>query len=66
MVLSLVSLFLRVSQGPAEALLPWGLVLSLVTVGILAYTGWLGGELVYHHRIGMMDAEDEAGTGRLR
>ena len=66
MVLSLVSLFLRVSRGPAEALLPWGLVLSLATVGILAYTGWLGGELVYHHRVGLADAEDEAGSGRLR
>lgn len=32
---------------------PWGLVLSLVTVGILGVTGWTGGELAYRHRVGV-------------
>jgi hypothetical protein len=30
-----------------------------VIVGLLGYTGWLGGELVYHHRIGVMDPKAE-------
>lgn len=32
---------------------PWGLVLSLVTAGLLVITGWTGGELAYRHKIGV-------------
>ena len=38
-VLSLISFWLRYRYGPA-AVLPWGLVISLVVVLILLYTGW--------------------------
>lgn len=36
---------------------PWGVPLSLATLGILCLTGWYGGELSYRHRIGMIDPE---------
>lgn len=31
---------------------PWGLVLSIVVVLILLFTGWKGGEMVFRHHIG--------------
>jgi uncharacterized membrane protein len=52
LALSLVNWLLRVDD-PAAAVLPWGLVLSLVVAGILGVTGWAGGELSYRHRIGV-------------
>jgi len=33
--------------------LPVGLMLSLASGSLLLVTGWLGGELVYRHRIGL-------------
>lgn len=56
--LALVSLGLRYQTGSEEAVWPWGFALSFVIVLLLLYTGWKGGELVYHHRIGM-HPEDE-------
>ena len=53
-VLELLSWGLRYRGGPA-AVVPTGLVLSLVVVGILVFTGWKGGALVYRHRIGVAD-----------
>lgn len=53
LALSFLSWLFRVDD-PASAVLPWGLVLSLVVAGILAVTGWAGGELSYRHRIGVM------------
>ena len=35
------------------SVVPTGLTLSVVTVLLLVVTGWLGGELVYRHRVGM-------------
>ena len=64
-VISLVSVYLRWND-PAAAVLPWGLVLSLVVAAILGVTGWIGGELSYRHGIGfagtVADAEDVGGT----
>ena len=31
---------------------PWGLVLSIVVVLILLFTGWKGGEMVFRHHVG--------------
>ncbi|GHE19857.1 DUF2231 domain-containing protein [Halomonas urumqiensis] len=36
-----------------EALLPWGLTLSLSTAAMIALAGWLGGQLVYEHAVGV-------------
>lgn len=35
------------------SVVPTGLILSIVTVLILLITGWLGGQLVYRHRVGV-------------
>ena len=54
MLLAIVSLIIRIIQGPEEAALPWGLLLSALITAILSYTGWLGGELSYRHRVGVI------------
>jgi uncharacterized membrane protein len=51
----------RYSEGTA-AVLPKGLVLSLICVVILLFTGWKGWELVYKHRVGIAEEGD---TSRL-
>ncbi|WP_414731510.1 DUF2231 domain-containing protein [Vitreimonas sp.] len=52
--LAAVSWGVRLSEGAAEAVLPWGLTLSAAVGVILLYTGWKGGELAYRHRVGVM------------
>lgn len=52
-VLSIVSFWLRASDVAALAVVPWGLVLSLLVFLLLLFTGWKGGELVYGQRVGM-------------
>lgn len=42
-------------NGGSSAILPTGLVLSLVAVGGLLFTGWKGWEMVYRHRVGVAD-----------
>lgn len=51
-VLALANFLLRWSVEPSQGMLPWGIVLSALVVLILVFTGWKGGSLVYHHRIG--------------
>lgn len=41
-VLAAASLLLRLSGDPAEAVLPWGLLLSCLIAAILLFTGWRG------------------------
>lgn len=48
---------LRRLPDPSGVVVPNGIILSAFVVGILLVTGWLGGELVFRHRIGMMAAE---------
>jgi uncharacterized membrane protein len=55
-VLALLSLLLR-SADPARAVLPWGLALSTLIVLLILFTGWMGGELAYRHRVGMLPDE---------
>lgn len=52
LALSAANLALRRSN-PSRGVLPAGLALSTLTGGILAVTGWLGGELSYRHRVGV-------------
>ncbi|MGJ7460631.1 DUF2231 domain-containing protein [Halomonas sp. MA07-2] len=40
-----------------EALLPWGLALTLATAALIALAGFLGGQLVYEHAVGV-DLDD--------
>jgi uncharacterized membrane protein len=44
--------FLRYDGG---AVLPWGLVLSFIAVGLMLITGWKGWEMVYLHRVAIAD-----------
>jgi uncharacterized membrane protein len=52
-ILSIIGMGVRKSEGAADGVLPWGLVLSFVVVLLLLYTGWKGGELAYGQRVGM-------------
>jgi uncharacterized membrane protein len=60
-------LYARYSDG-TSAIIPKGLVLSLIVVCILLFTGWKGWEMVYRHRVGVADIEsrevDTASTRR--
>ncbi|MUL41982.1 DUF2231 domain-containing protein [Streptomonospora sp. PA3] len=51
-VLLLVSFLLRLPD-PQAAVLPSGLILTALSTAILAYSGWLGGELSYRHMFGV-------------
>jgi uncharacterized membrane protein len=42
-------------EGGDSAVLPLGLIISLVVVLILLYTGWRGWEMVYRHRVAVYD-----------
>lgn len=46
-------------EGGAGAVLPWGVVLSFIAVGLMLFTGWKGWEMVYLHRVAIADS---AGT----
>lgn len=62
-VLYLVNLWLR--SGPGSLTLPtW---LSVVSVALLAVSGWLGGEMVYVHGVGVgTGSRPERNVTRLR
>ena len=53
-LISLFSLYWRYRHG-AGAVLPTGLVCSLIVAGILVFTGWKGGEMVFRHRVAVLD-----------
>jgi uncharacterized membrane protein len=49
-----VSWYLRYSQG-SSVIVPTGLILSLIAVGILFFTGWKGWNMIYQGRVGISD-----------
>ena len=51
-LIALYNFYMRYQGG---AVVPTGLVLSLVVVLILLFTGWKGWEMVYRHRVGVAD-----------
>lgn len=53
LVLTLVNLLLRWNT-PVEAVLPLGIIISVIVAGLLGITGWYGGELVYRHKIAVI------------
>jgi uncharacterized membrane protein len=55
-LLSLWNWYRRYEEGDA-AVLPSGLLISLLVVLILLYTGWRGWEMVYKHRVAVSDQE---------
>lgn len=54
LVLAIINLIIRFGRRE-EAVLWGGLILSAIVAGILVVTGWYGGELAYHHKIGVSD-----------
>lgn len=53
LLLTGVNLWIR--QGnPIDAILPWGLTLSVTIATLLGVTGWFGGELSFRHKIGVI------------
>lgn len=60
-------------RSDAASVLPWGLVLSIIAVGLMLFTGWKGWEMVYRHRVGIAESKSEEpvtsgvpGSGRER
>lgn len=54
MILSLVNAFVHSRDG-WTAVVPEGIILSGAVVLILAVSAWLGGSLVYRHRVGVSE-----------
>lgn len=52
LVLAVVNSLVHAADG-WTGVVPWGLVLSVATVLVLAVTNWLGRSLVYRHRVGV-------------
>lgn len=44
---------------PESAVTPWGLYLSGLGVFMVGMSGWLGGALVFEHKVGVVDPEEE-------
>ncbi|MDQ3881136.1 MAG: DUF2231 domain-containing protein [Chloroflexota bacterium] len=57
LALGLASLRLRLADGD-RAVVPWGVMLSGLSAMILTVTGWLGGELSYRYKVGVIDDRD--------
>ncbi|MEM7566139.1 MAG: DUF2231 domain-containing protein [Pseudomonadota bacterium] len=45
--------------GAEEAVLPFGLLLSGLQVVLVGFAGWHGGKLVFEHRFGVADQDEE-------
>jgi uncharacterized membrane protein len=45
---------------------PWPLILSIVGVVAVGVSGWLGGQLVYVHRVGVEEDQDVRAAARQR
>ncbi len=53
LLLSLVNLFLRWDDVTA-AIVPVGLIISLIVASALGVTGWFGAELIYRHKVAVI------------
>lgn len=59
-VISIGNFFLRFGEGAAAGVLPWGLVMSFIVVGILLFSGWMGWEMVYRGHVAVLDEPGSA------
>ena len=53
-LISLFNFYWHTTRDPA-AVLPVGIIASSVVVAILLFTGWMGWEMVYRHRVAVYD-----------
>ncbi len=58
-VIAIINFGLRVSEGAAVPIKGWGIALSAIIVLILLFTGWKGWEMVYRHRVAVVDAPEQ-------
>ncbi len=56
LILALVNSFVHADDG-WTGVVPYGLILSAVTVLLLVITNWLGRSMVYRHGVGVSDHE---------
>jgi uncharacterized membrane protein len=54
MLLAIWNLVLRLGEGGSRIVPSGGITLSLIVVIIFLVTGWLGGELAFRHRVGVI------------
>jgi uncharacterized membrane protein len=50
--------YLRLA-GPEVMIVPWGFMLSLLGAVLVAMAGWLGANLVFDHRIGIIEDDGD-------
>ena len=46
-------------DNPGEAVLPWGVFLSVAGLVFVGLAGWQGGKLVFEHQMGVMMNDDD-------
>lgn len=63
LILAIANLGARVGDR-VDAVVPVGIVLSILTAGALMLGGWFGGELAYRHGVGMDLKEGAAAEGQ--
>jgi uncharacterized membrane protein len=54
LIVAIINAFVHSRDG-YTSVVPTGLILSVLTVLILLVTGWMGWDLVYRHRVGVLD-----------
>ena len=59
LVLTLINWLLRLGN-PVGAVLPIGLILSVLVATLLGVTGWYGAELAYRHKIGVVGSSSRS------
>lgn len=62
-LVAIFSFYWRYRHG-VTGVLPVGIVMSLIVVCILLFTGWKGWEMVYRHRVAVYDEPQPAASGR--
>jgi uncharacterized membrane protein len=63
-LISLFNFYWHYSRD-ARSVLPLGLLCSLIVVAIFLFTGWMGWEMVYRHRVAVYDEPSKQTTGKV-
>lgn len=65
LILAAINFFMRI-EGEARELPDAGLILSVLTTALLGVTGWLGGEMSYRYKIGVIPDAGDLAEDHLR